>query len=431
MTRRLYAFLVVLLGSAVSPWTAAQNANPTLPACTVHACWSSQQTMQQYEQEHDCSFTLTPGLQPNQNCQTAADLFYEAIKKQETSGSKETPSPSNNFLPARNGEPASPGHPVPNTPYYSASYGTTQMTLGTLMPAVQKLIKQNTDCAHTPTCLAPCIKNSQYKPAIQQWDTIAKAVQDAVSRGNCGAKQPQAAPGTKRPFFPPRPTDSPISQSMWDRISAWNVVANSIATTHDEIPGDSGYAIAKTLYDDSNFRQMLIYLGMGFEFTESYPEPTEENPKPVYRAPEDTVNNYINYGKPFYNKRPRQFPEAVSSFQTGAFFTQSALNGNGHQFFNDLLSSVFGEQCNKYFSMALFKALSGAFGSGGTLAQQDAWVRTVAGRWNGSGTKGTYAASVEKIYNDLVTTYLKDNNLKSLPETCPGDAPATLNACAK
>lgn len=397
--------------------------------CPSNGCFVSQSLLNQYSQSNNnCQTTGLIDSLVNP-CKTAADLFYEAIQQQETSSNHATPDASNNFLPGRSGEPASPGHPVPGTPYYSASYGSTQMTLGTLMPVIEKLIKANTDCAKTPTCLAPFITNATYNNAILSWDKIAKAVKDAACTGACNAKQPIATPGKNGPSFPALPPNSPISQAMWNRIAAWNYIANKIYLVHADRANKTGYDIGSNLLTDKEVTQMLDYLGMPYELKNSYPQPTPENPKPVYHAPYDTVNNYINYGSPFYNKRPSQYAEAVASFQTGVFFTMPSLGTSGNALFNDLLGSVFGAACNKYFSMAIFPTLSSRFGSGGTLAKQDQWVRVVAGKWNGSGSNGAYAKSVVQIYNNLATQFLQSNNLTSLPSSCPGDASATTNTC--
>lgn len=394
--------------------------------CDTMSCIESLEARTAFEKDNNCKFNAT-----TKQCKTPADLFYEAIQKQEVSGNQANPNASNNFLPARNGEPASPGHPVAGMPYYSASYGSTQLTLGTLMPVVEKLIKTNTDCANTPTCIAPFITNATYKSAILSWDSVALAVKNAVCTGACKTGKPVATPGKNGPSFPPLPANSLISQTMWNRIAAWNYIANQIYLAHTNAKGNtSGYDIGSALLTDSSVIQMLNYLGMPSELTKSYPQPTPQNPKPVYHAPNDTVNNYINYGLPFYNKRPSQYPEAVSSFQTGAFFTAPSLGTLGTALFNNLLGSVFGAQCNKYFSMAIFPTYSSNFGSSGTLAQQDKWVRSVAGKWNGTGSNGTYANSVVNTYNDLVNQFLKNNQLTSLPTSCPGDAPATTNTCA-
>ncbi|MEO1766226.1 hypothetical protein [Thiobacter aerophilum] len=381
--RNTFAFMVL----AVTAWfgiaqalDAISSVAPKSP-CEKEICFITPKGKVQYEKEFDCKF---------KDCHLAngEDIFRWAIGKKETGSSYgyDTPDENpcnagNDYCAATTGNPASAGQ----KPFYAASYGTQQVTLGKLFEWINP--NGATKFNPPPQCLKEWfLDDKALMGAMKDADKARAFGAGLVS----GRKVPAATVNTDGTIsYPAIPTDIKTKavelkilkeddaksvaewKEMWERMAAWERLRQIIEAKWKEMNGDKAMAW-KALSSSTNTEYLSL----------------------LDRVEMLNSSKYYRGIKPYIESKI--WNEAAATFGNYALFAAAPP-----KLYTRLMAFFANTDCHIAAVKQIFELPKRGY-DGKHADPEDAetekWVKKAAGAWNGSGAAGDYAKEVFDLY---------------------------------
>ncbi|MHB1678775.1 MAG: hypothetical protein ACYCSS_14810, partial [Sulfuriferula sp.] len=349
---------------------------------------------------------------------TGEDYFYWAIAKHETNAYRgSTPLTNNNwcngingYCGATSGNPAS-GQPRVGTPFYVASYGSTQWTVESYMGHLSKwsswLAQGKEECV--PYCLRDVLQDPGMQTRIDAAKKRKIFVTNYVYKGSTCKKTAcyrsitngdiSANPWlNKDADYQATMKDEALrangfdnmaeSRALLKRADQWRWLTWQMQKENANPENDTGEDAYKKLFKPTmEGRRVAEGLGM---VVDEYRDPS---------APAYSVNQYFYY-PPKHKRKGPIWAEARNHFASAAIFAPDpVLREKSMVFFAS-------GDCFKYASLQ--KANIHAFGYNAKNDDDTAWVYKAAKAWNGTGSPA------EKYAGEIVHSYQRLRQNKEL-----------------